>query len=509
MSNFGLKSRNLTSWIAITVSGLIVIALTFAIESNLNTFQAETQKEIFKLSLETEENILFINYNNDKRDDLRAYDADEINLPRFIKAESDLTLEIFGDTFLTLSKGADLRVIIFDKNRVHISLVEGEAILDNRLSHKASSIQAKNTLLKPYERGIYRVKVEGDSVELESIEGQSIIGIYEDSKLTAKKLLARSNTLKFNEEISEASFNPLPSTGAPLAKYAEQKLITDIDKKVNELNLFSSKYKGKQITPDSNTTITRGFIKTLTFNNTKKQFLSLYPYQQNILQSAVLLSKGSVTEAKVLISDANLELEKEFAKNPKSVNSFKLQLAKDYQVVAGLSSVNKMNPLKENIENKHRTFINEKFYLELILSNINDAYILFQQDEVIQAEEKINNVSKAIDSKLTSEDMEFLIYAIDNISTQNPEANFEKTYEIRQALFDEIKDKSEDFKDAYRKATNAHIDRLKDYASKRTISTGKIKDSALILIGSLDSIHQLAHEDFIDELNIQGIQLGF
>lgn len=483
--------------------------LTALIESNLNSFQVEKQKQMFGLVSQAEGDGLFVNYNNDKTEELRAYDSQEVDLPRFMKAESDLMFHVYENTYITLSEGADVRVIIFNKNRIHLSLIEGELILDNRLSAVPSSVQVKNTLLKPYERGVFRIKADAEKIELASIEGQSLIGIYEQRELTSKHLLSRNTELKFEEKLTAETFTPSIVTTSGLTRYAENKLLLDADKKIETMDLFSSKYKGKQVAPEKNRGVATKVTKSLTFNNKKKQFLSLYPYQQNLLRSAALLSKGAVTEANVLITDANAALTKELAKNPSSINSFKLQLSKDYEAIAGLSSINKLNPLKENIENEYQTYIKEEFYLENTLSLLNDAFILFKDDLNVSAEEKIQSLSKNLSQALSDEDRQFIIDIIDNLVSQNPEANFKAPYALRQSLFDSVKNKAKAFEVKYREQTDSHIDRLKTYSSKKQISTGKIKESALVLIDSLDTTHQLKHEDFIDDLNIQGIQLGF
>jgi hypothetical protein len=509
MQEFGLKSRGIKSWIAIFTSSVIVLTMTFMIELNLNEYQVEAQKHMFALVNQGEGNGLFINYDNDKTDELRPYNKQEINLPRYIKAESDLTFKVYGDTYITLSKGSDVRVIIFNKNRIHLSLIEGELILDNRLSSKPSSIQVANTLLKPYQRGVYRAKKYNTKVELESIEGQSLIGIYKDTQLESKRILPKRNILEFDSALEDVDFKLASSKASSLSRYADNDLLLNIDDEIQHMGLFTSKYKGKQVQPEKSRSFASGIIKSLTFNNKKREYLSLYPYQQNILVALESLKAGAMSQASILIDDANNLLANEVAKNPRSINSFKLQVNRDYEALVGLSAYNKLNALKENIEDNYYPYIESEFYLDHLLSLLNDSYILFEKKLNTKAEQKIQKIDIITKAPMTDEDKRFVIKILDNLAAKHPEANFEDTYKLRHDLFDSISTKSSSFKDEYRVATERHLNRLKEYSDEKSISVGKIKRSALVLINSLDSIYQLKYEDFINELNIQGIQLGF
>lgn len=469
--------------IIFTLITILALTLTITLESKLNKFEFEKAQSLFGSVNQSE---ILVKYKIDE--DFTEYNADKNKLPLYIGASEEATFHAFEDAFLTLSENTELKTLTFNNNKLHLLLQTGEVTLDTRLSNKPVSVQVNNILVKPFQRGVIQISKIDGVITVASIKSQAKITQFnENGDQSEEYILPRAKQISFQGQLSASKWNP-----SKLLYQAHD--IVDLDSKIN----FTLKYKGESVLPDD----TKGFLasitKSLTLNDNKREFLSLYPFIQNLNQAKTSLLKEDIAASKVDLANAKVTFDEETIKNASAINSYQSKITEISEKLVGLNADNRLNPIKAHIINNYLKLVDTNLYLNFALSFLEDSAIYFNNDKTVEAEIALKQAKTLIEMtpSLDDETKLDLSTIVENLLIEYPEANFTQTYELLFSLTE-----TTDY--------ISQINRLKDYYEQNSLSIDKIKQSLTVLISKLDAADQRQFDDFLEELNIEGLKLQF
>lgn len=475
----------------------VVLVLTFFLETTVNKFQVDPAIKI--LQVEGNEDNLGVSFNpNADGTDLVKFSTNPDQIPTYFKANTDLTLTAFEDSFITMAKGTEFRTLIFTKKKLHLQLIKGEVILDNRLSQNPVTIQVDNVMIKPYQKGRFYLSKE-DSTTLQALQGQALLGIYSSKgKLQQSLLLPRSTAFNF-ESLATTKTKPNPKAANPnfylVAQNAD--ILPDIEAKLESKELLNLEYKNRNIDPSNSTNFLPGFTQALTFNNKKRNYLKLYSFAEQLKFAEASLLASNSTQGALGLTEAKRTFQDQTASSPNSLETFKNFLEKTYSYYLALTPEQDLNNIKVYITDNHLNLFDPKYIKLAILSYFEDVFVDYSRGRTSEAESTLDKIAQLINqANLDSTDTAYLLTSLDNILVQHPRSNVAQSYNLRTELAENLEDSDE-----FEKVSAEHLSRLQTYFEQQEVANSDIQESVAILINQVSAFEKLQYEDFFDEVS--------
>lgn len=497
MEQIGTKIEKLKKMLLFSVILLTMLGLSFFIEIQVNKFQVDPAVKI--ISSQGKEDKLGVSYSpNADGSELVKFSANSNSLPTYFRANDNLTMTAFEDAFITMSQGTELRTLIFTKKKLHLQLIKGEAILDNRLSQNPVTIQVDNVMIKPYQKGVFYIS-KNETTTLQSVYGQAQIGVYsKQGKLLSTTLLPRSNSYTFTKEASsQIKPSPEPNQPAFYLASAEQNILADIQAKLDAKQLLHLQYKNRNIDPSDSSNFMPNLTQALTINSKKRNYLKLYSFAEQLKFAEASLLAGDISQGAIGIAEAKRTFSDQTSSSPSSLDTFKQFLQEIYSYYIALTPEQDLNSLKVYITDNHLNLLDSKYAKLAILSYIEDLFVDYARGRDTEAEVILDKITQLISKvNLDEDDSINLIAMIDNILIQHPKSNNASTYKLRSSLGDSLESK-EDYQDS----SAAHLQRLQTYFDTQAIANQDIQESVAILINQVSTFDRLQYEDFFDEVS--------
>jgi len=497
---------------------IVVVIISFTIEfSSQTNLVSDIQASVFQLSNPAQSQNLAVSYDeNANPDNLQKFTTNKGVFPTYFKASDDLQIEIFGDTFLSLAKDTELRTLIFTKDKLHLQLVKGAAILDTRQSRKRISIQTNNILLKPYLRGIYVLDKTTELTQLYADTGQALLGVYsKNGNLKDKILLPKKNLLAINEQLDLETYE-LTTQVEPLEFYKQVEktnLLQNLDSYLQKHKAFVLTNKGLKLSPSKSQSFLAGLSSKISFNPQKRNFNTLYNFVKELNSAQNEYLNDQVSQGNIALQQAFQNYNYQIQTNPLQISAYTGFINKVYLEYIGLNPKDKLLPIKVDLIEQYSSILNEKLkekYLqEAILSYLEDLYYYYQNNSVALAEETGENLIKvekswtALQSQAKDEDLIYLIKVIDNILFTFPKSNNKITYQLRTQIYQKIE--ISDYKFEYQGVNSRHLKFLQENFEAKTMPNSYVKESLEILTPNLSEFTQLQYEEFFNQVDTKSL----
>lgn len=472
---------------------LFTIGLTFLVESSVNKFHVPENTKILKVT-DNEDNLGVSFSPNADGTDLVKFSTNPDQLPTYFKANSDLTLTAFEDSYITMAEGTEFRTLIFTKKKLHLQLIKGEAILDNRLSHNPVTIQVDKVMVKPYEKGIIYLN-KGNQTKLQSLQGQALVGVYSNKgNLTETVLLPRSTEITVSDP---KDLRPISSNPSFYLVAQNADILPDIEQEIQAKELLNLTYKRRNIDPSDSNNFLPGLTQALTFNSKKRNYLKLYSFAEQLKFAEASLLASNLSQSAISISEAKRTYQDQTASSPNSLETFAEFLEKTYSYYLGLNPNQDLNSIKVYLSDNHLNLFDQEHLKSAILSYLEDTFVYYEKGRTSEAETTLDKTAQLIEkANLNTEDTNYIMQILDNILIQHPRANIVQAYLLRNALAENLQDTKQ-----FETVSTEHLARLKTYFENQEIANNDIQESVAILINQVSSFEKLQYEDFFDEVS--------
>lgn len=469
------------------VAVLIIFILTLALERNLNTLQIDQSKNFITL-YSGEISSLKVSYTSNE--EYMDFAPGVSNFPRYISAQNPLTVSFFEDTYISMDAKAKLKTIKFQKQRLHVELLEGTIIFDNRISQQPVTVQVGQLFLQPFRRGRYLLKNTSEETYITALTGSGLVGVYDESgKLLQKKLLPKQSKISLSQQ---GEFSPLIENDPTAAKIASSLQGIDIDKEVNKATIFGVLSKGNLIDPIENK-FESNILESVTINKHKKYLYDIYPYLHNLRQAEDALMVGNTNAAGSFLDSAKNNYISIVAGDADLILKANQTTDDQLRYLYGVHLEDSLYPIK-------------KFHIETLKPKKSDAILSLLEDldqayarkETLELESQINLIKSLVSDNKDGNSI-YYIEILDSMSSKYLIANNSSHIELRNKIGKNITNKVDQI--GYKTSSVALMKKLQQLNNDKDLPTSELKKSATILLGNLDEADQIKFQNFVAELS--------